>query len=618
MTELLATLNKLAQAKLIRSVDFHFAEFLNRSLLETNDSVLLAATALSNDLSRQHSCLDLDEFCKRPSIFVENGSMESGLTPPSLSQLKSDLQQSHIVGSRTDPKPLVLDGSRLYFHRYFDYEDKIAGDLIARNIEDPVTSSIDQVRLGKPGTMDAVATAIALTRRLCIIVGGPGTGKTYTIVNILNEIATLCQGLADMPIIRLAAPTGKAAMRLQDAIKTATKEFSLPGVVTLHRLLGARPETSHYRYNSGNKLPLDILIVDEVSMMDLSMMASLLAALPEHARLILLGDPNQLPSVNIGNVLADLCKDPIRNTIMPAAFDSDFATTLTRISGVKSLSQGRSNRLRNCICVLTENHRFASDSGIGQLSDLVNKGDSGALPDLLAKTSVRGEISRLEVSSDSCRNLADRFVPFLDVLRMALNPANYLLGFDQFRILSATREGENGVTNLNKMIESELNKLGLIDTSETFYTGRPIMITRNDYNLGLFNGDIGVCFSDNQQQKACFLNEQGEVNILLTTRLPAHETCFAMTVHKSQGSEYKEVAIILDPDPELASSELFTRELLFTAITRARERILLYASMATLQHMIDTPSIRRSGLASALADAGETEATIRQLDLFDI
>ena len=205
----------------------------------------------------------------------------------------------------------------------------------------------------------------------------------------------------------------------------------------------------------------------------------------------------------------------------------------------------------------------------------------------------------------------------MDALGHPVDPANYLLGFDRFRILSATRDGENGVINLNKVIESELSELGLIDTSETFYTGRPIMITRNDYNLGLFNGDIGVCFADNQQQKACFLNEQGEVNILLTTRLPPHETCFAMTVHKSQGSEYKEVAIFLDPDPELASSELFTRELLFTGITRATDRALLYASMATLQHMIDTPSVRRSGLASALADGGETKAPRRQLDLFD-
>ncbi|MDD2336757.1 MAG: exodeoxyribonuclease V subunit alpha, partial [Geobacteraceae bacterium] len=451
-----------------------------------------------------------------------------------------------------------------------------------------------------------IAAASALWSRLCVISGGPGTGKTTTVVKILALF--LEQGGGDGLRIALAAPTGKAAARLRESIRRAKGRLQevtdvcdlIPdNVSTLHRLLGVLPGSSCFRHTSENPLPYDIVVIDEASMVALPLMAKLVQALPRYARLVLLGDRDQLASVEPGAVLGD-----ISSTGSSPRFSPEFRHYLADVTGCSLEDAGPAGELpvlADSLVVLKKNYRFDFGSAIGIVSRAINEGNHAAVFDVL-RDETNGE-------------LVWRDLPTVKTLPFALESAvlagyrDYLVhkdcattalaAFDRLRVLCAIRGGSYGVLALNRAIENLLAAHRLISPESPWYCGRPVMITVNDYALRLFNGDVGITLPDPEQHGALavfFPAEDGGVRTISPLRLPPHETVFAMTVHKSQGSEFDRVLLVIPPTDSL----VLTREILYTGITRARNSVEIWCGEELLAAAVTRRIERRSGLRSAL------------------
>jgi exodeoxyribonuclease V alpha subunit len=549
----------------------------------------------------------------------------------------------------------VLDGPRLYLRRYWNHERQVAAAIRQRlQPLQPVPDALamELARLfpaTATGPLDwpKIACALAARGSFTVITGGPGTGKTTTVVRLLGLLQTL--HLRDQPHplrIRLAAPTGKAAARLNASIAEqlarldvddATRDAIPAQVETLHRLLGARPDTRRFRHDQGHPLHLDVLVIDEASMIDLEMMSAVLAALPASARLILLGDKDQLSSVEAGAVLGDLCQ-----RAEAGHYSSDTATWLRTITGddIRPFVRSDAQPLDQQVAMLRHSHRFGAHSGISQLAHAVNAGDPARVHALLGAPSTdllwlptvtRERLTELAIDggrtprSDSDAAVARcGYRHYLDRLRQqrplpgAGNAAHddwardVLQAFNRFQLLCALRRGPHGVDGLNQLIAEALHARSLIDASDGWYEGRPVMITRNDYSLGLANGDIGICLRTpddhgNLRLSVAFLahavpgsSADTRIRHVLPARLGEVATTFAMTVHKSQGSEFEHTALVL---PDEASAVL-TRELLYTGITRARRWFSLLGNQAVIESAISRRTRRHSGLAEHLAGGG--------------
>ncbi|MDN2662361.1 exodeoxyribonuclease V subunit alpha [Psychromonas sp. 14N.309.X.WAT.B.A12] len=460
-----------------------------------------------------------------------------------------------------------------------------------------------------------ISAALALTSPRCIISGGPGTGKTTTVVKLL---ALLLNAQPDL-MIKMVAPTGKAAARLTESITNALDELDLgspadgqkaPNIPTdastIHRLLGVRNNSAHFRHHAGNQLTLDLLLVDEASMVDLPLMAKLLSALPDHARLILLGDKDQLASVEAGAVLGDIC------SFIDSGYSQQKAQQLAELTGFDCLlSQGKHAQatMSDNLCLLRKSYRFDQYSGIGYLASAVNKGGVTAVK-LAALCEKYDDLAYYandaESATDFDRLVVEGYTPYLSELCI-INQDNrgqakvLLSAFNDFKILCATREQEWGVNALNHRCEKLLQKAGLLvrrfDMTQTWYVGRPVMVTENSYHLGLFNGDIGLCLEDEHGQlRVYFVMPDGSVADFQPSRLPAHQTVFAMTVHKSQGSEFKHTLLAL-PDYALP---VMNRELIYTGITRAKKRLTLIADLALVASSVRNRASRNSRLTERL------------------
>lgn len=568
---------------LLADIDVHFA----RLIAGYGDSppVILAAALLSQLTSAGHVCLDLRALAEQPVL-------DGSLSAPPLADWLAALQAHPACGDALAYTPLCLDvaggGARLYMRRYFDYECAVAAAwrtqaqaALPESLAVRVAALFPAPEAGEDRLRDQRAAALAaLQQRRVLISGGPGTGKTTTLASILALLIEQARlGLPANPglfdpqpqalRILLAAPTGKAAARMQDAIREAKGRLPISEAIraempetaqTLHRLLGARPQGGGmvWRHNADNPLACDVLVVDEASMIDLALMARLLAALPPQARLILLGDRDQLASVDAGAVFADLC--------------AAGAATL----GIS--------------------FRFAADSGIGRLASLLRTGDDDGALRLLAAGS-----PDLQWSPDTGRagvvaHAVRRYADFIASVKS--DPQQSVFdSFAAFRLLTPLRQGPLGVAALNAEIEKGLAALGLIPPRSHWYVGKPVMIASNDYALRLFNGDIGICVADpaSAELRIAFAGDQG-LRLLAPARLPAHETAWAMTVHKSQGSEFDEAALVL-PDEQ---GELLTRELVYTAVTRARRSAAIWASEASLRAACARRIMRHSGLVARL------------------
>lgn len=464
-----------------------------------------------------------------------------------------------------------------------------------------------------------VAAATALSRQFAVISGGPGTGKTTTVAKLLAALVMQEQpdtdtlDSASVPHIVLVAPTGKAAARLTESIGKAVQSLPVPPAVqsaiptqasTLHRLLGAIPGRASFRHHAANPLHADVLVVDEASMVDLPMMARLLEALPVHCKLILLGDKDQLASVEAGAVLGDIC------AFSSQGYSAGQARQLSEMTGfvLPAGPSGGQSPVADCLCVLQKSYRFHALSGIGQLAKAINSGQ----PDRLATVWQQNfaDIHQYPLSAEHYQRLIRQMAVFyrryLEAIAEGKAPGEVLLAFASVRLLCALREGDFGVKGLNTRIERQLAKEGLIAPGEeTWYVGRPVMITRNDHGLGLYNGDIGIAMPDPDGRtdskgrlalRVYFDMPDGSIRSFLPSRLPEHELVYAMTIHKSQGSEFADTLMILPPD----FSPILTRELVYTGVTRAKERLYLYAQPEVLQRSIQRCIERASGLEASL------------------
>uniref|UniRef100_UPI0019158C0E exodeoxyribonuclease V subunit alpha n=1 Tax=Dyella sp. EPa41 TaxID=1561194 RepID=UPI0019158C0E len=550
-----------------------------------------------------------------------------------------------------DGSPLVLDGSRLYLRRYWNHEQRVAqaiGRRLAQPSRAPAHVREQLTRLFPHANGDApdwqrVACALAARSPFTVITGGPGTGKTTTVVRLLGLLQTLHRADAARPLrIRLAAPTGKAAARLQTSISTQIARLDVDEAVradipsqvdTLHRLLGARPDSRRFRHDSANPLHLDVLVIDEASMIDLEMMSAVLDALPDDARLVLLGDKDQLSSVEAGAVLGDLCR-----RAEAGHYSEETAAWLRTTSGdrVDAWVRADAHALDQHVAMLRHSHRFGADSGIGMLAQRVNGGDVMQVRQWLGQP--HADVAWINAASDPARLAelaldggarhfaarADAAMPpgyrhYLEWLRRERPPVHaggaafddwargVLRAFGGFQLLCALRQGPFGAESLNRQITAILHQAGLIDAHHEWYEGRPVLVTRNDYGLGLMNGDIGIALRVPDEQGVPQLRVAFEVagdahatatriRFVPPSRLGERETVYAMTVHKSQGSEFEHAALVL-PD---APSALLSRELLYTAITRARRWFSLIGPDEIVQSMTARPTRRYSGLHERL------------------
>ncbi|AKP32905.1 exodeoxyribonuclease V subunit alpha [Yersinia aleksiciae] len=623
---MMALLNQALGDHLLRPLDLQFSRMIAG---DNNPMLQLAAAILSAEAGAGHVCLPLSYL--QPDLLF--GGRQSALSQalwqaagaPDESRWIQALNNSPAVSDGSQPTPLVLQNNRLYLQRMWQYEGDvvrfIASDSMAAWVNEPrdvneilLRTTLDRL-FGLAGTevdWQKVAAAVAATRRISVISGGPGTGKTTTVAKLLTALIQLSQG--QRLRIQLAAPTGKAAARLTESLGNAIRQLVLTDderklfpdqASTLHRLLGAQPNSQRLRYHRGNPLNLDVLVVDEASMVDLPMMARLIAALPAKAQVIFLGDRDQLASVEAGAVLGDICR------FAEWGYSELRAEQLARLTGCSLLGvipigdvPTDAVNVRDSLCLLRKSYRFDEKSGIGQLALAVNAGKSNKALSVLSSTYSDIECFSLADSDDYQVLLEDCAAGYQHYLQLATSGAHavdVLAAFDRYQLLCALRTGPFGVSGLNERIEQLLHRKRFIERasgpSGRWYVGRPVMIGLNDSALGLFNGDIGIALYDSEGElRVHFQLPDGNIKSVQPSRLPSHETAYAMTVHKSQGSEFEHTALIL-PNTFMP---VLTRELVYTAITRARQRLTLYCSHAVLSHAIRTPTQRRSGLVDRL------------------
>lgn len=665
--DLLLLLERWVERGWLRALDKAFVAFLHERDPQGDSLVLLAAALTSHQLGHGHVCLDLFETLKEPDFALSlppEGDVQTGamLLPSQLLEaLNGDtwckaLQDSPLVEHAGQPtavaanRPLVLSGRRLYLRRYWAYERRIDSALRQRlaapqsppqDLPARLTGLFGSPAGNAPIDWQKLACALATRGAFSIVTGGPGTGKTTTVVRLLALLQAPAVEAGAPLRIRLAAPTGKAAARLTESISLQVKSLEVDDkvrqkipsdVTTVHRLLGSRPGTRHFRHHAGNRLPLDVLVVDEASMIDLEMMANLLDALPAHAKLVLLGDKDQLASVEAGAVLGDLCRDAEAGWYTPQtrAWLEQVSGESLSTSGLQQDLDG-THPLAQQVVMLRHSRRFGEGSGIGQLSRLVNQQQprdarallaAGTHADLFALP-LKGEqdraFERLALEGRSAE--AKGYRHYLEVLR-AQRPAadagledpcwavwagKVLEAFEAFQVLCAVRKGPWGVEGLNERITRALFARKLIDSDQHWYEGRPVLMTRNDYGLGLMNGDIGIALKLPERDglgqrhvlRVAFARNDGlgGIRFVLPSRLNDVETVYAMTVHKSQGSEFSHTALVL---PE-ALNPVLTKELIYTGITRAKHWFSLVEPRAgVFEEAVQRKVKRLSGLMLGL------------------
>lgn len=667
---LLDTLDSWSDAGLLRHLDSAFARFIAELDPDAEPALLLAVAVLSHMEGRGHSCLPLAALPKAdPALLgwpadAHPRAVEGWASLPTTLAGWRDaaLRSPTVMCVGRDPsqgQPLVLDGPeaapRLYLRRYWRYEQTVAAAVQARCAPfEPVPAGearrwLDRLFMSQPGgeaplDWQKLACAVALRGRLTLITGGPGTGKTYTAARLIALLLATCEDPERVRIV-LAAPTGKAAARLKqsmdsslqslqtslgDTLDLAALTTRIGGARTLHALLGARPDTRRFRHHAGHPLDADIVIVDEASMVHLEMMAALLQALPSASRLILLGDKDQLASVEAGAVLGDLCRDA-----EAGRYDADTARYLQESTGqtlpahllaaASSPATARelSDALAQQTVMLRESRRF--EGPIGELALAVNDATDPARPTQLLKDDTSGSLFGDEHGAlDALIDLAVQGRPgapasYRDYATiLAAGPATdpddrhadahtdwvkqILIAFERFRVLCAVRDGNWGVSGLNRAIERRLEAVGLLKPHGSWYAGRPVMITRNDATLGVFNGDIGIALPSQPQPAGqasglrVFFLEGDHLRSVAVSRLAHVDTAFAMTVHKSQGSEFEHTVLALSAH----SGNVLTRELIYTGITRARKAFSLFAERpGLLEAGVAHVTQRESGLMSA-------------------
>ncbi len=606
----------LKKSGFFSDIDIHLSEFLSAAGGEESPLFKLTVMMLSSRLNSGDVCLSLDDVAEKPLsyFFGEDSDDENNyrdILIPSKKEILSVLDKSKAVGVEGDYLPLILeDGNNLYFHKYNSFENLLAENIKRLAVNKSDAGDISDIKNtfsilfpSADGETDwqGVAAYSALSGGITVISGGPGTGKTSTVVKILALIVESGIKSGRDVSISLAAPTGKAAARLKDAVSSVLSglpvgddiKMSIPSeTFTIHRLLGSLKDSHEFRHNKNNPLPHDVIVVDECSMGDMALMCRLLDALKPGAQVILLGDRNQLSSVEGGAVFGDLCG--LMDDVYTKRFLDRGRSHLGINISVPEAENAEPGPMNDAQVVLKKSWRFGGKTGIGILAELVKNGDADGAVDILHDESypdvyMTDGIS-IEAVSNSYRNIARSFISVLDYSGVPIEEKISKL-INGISILTALRRGWSGIEGMNAMAENVLYNMGVIEPAGKFYPGRPVMISRNDYPLSLFNGDIGIV-SGNNHADVVFSDGEGKTRSINPSRLPEHETAFAMTIHKSQGSEFDNVLVVM-PDKW---NMIMTRELLYTAVTRARCGVIIASGEDVLKDMILTPAKRMSGL----------------------
>lgn len=599
--------------RLLRPIDIQVARLISRIDREQCQELPLLAALTSLACGQGHSCLPLAAV---PQMLSEGRVDPGALPPPDI--LRTRLLASPALGQPGAIRPLILDArNNLFLYRLFRDEEVIARALRQRiectaSMEAAVTketvlSILAQLFPESPES-DSIdwqrsAAVLALLRPFLVITGGAGTGKTYTAARILALLIALAP--TPLPLrIALAAPTGKAALRLQESIRAAKADLpealaaQIPDQAqTLHRLLGYQQHRPDFFQNSTNLLHLDLLMVDEASMIDVPLMAATLSALPATCRIILLGDQDQLASVEAGKLFADLCGDgrirwsaQLRQSMQPFLDTARLPAALA----------GPDQPLADSLIRLQVSRRFQRQSGISALAQALQSGEPEALEAVLRQSfpdlhleAQSGAVASLEFQ----KRLQERMLPCIRPLFTADSPRQALQALGAARVLCALREGTAGVEGINRLAEGLCRRHGQIPQGERLYRGLPVLILRNAYSLGLFNGDTGVLWPDDRGRLvAWFPCADGQLKSLGIGRLPAWQPSYALTVHKSQGSEFDQVLLLLPEE----DSPVLSRELLYTGITRARSELSIWCRPSLLRLVSQRRVIRFSGLGSVL------------------
>lgn len=547
-------LREFSDAGVLESSDVHVAHRLTTLAKEADETVALAVALVVRALRGGSVCVDLRSVSEQVGI--------EELTWPDADAWLAAVRASPLVGLA-----LRFHDDLLYLDRYWLEEQQVCDDVLALVLAGHPASTPAVSRLFPAGYDEQRAAAeVALSQGLTVLTGGPGTGKTTTVARLLAVLVE--QAAGRRPRIALAAPTGKAAARLQQAVQLEVEKLApsdqeaLSGLhsMTLHRLLGSRPDTSaRFRHHRGNRLPHDVIVVDETSMVSLTMMARLLEAVRPDARLVLVGDPDQLASVEAGAVLADL------------------------VDGLGARDDAR-------IAALRTSHRFGAT--IGALAAGIRDGDADRVVEVLRAD---GEHIEWIDTHDPTEQLRNVLLPHALRLREAAilgNAPAALDTLDEHRLLCAHRHGPFGVRYWNRQVERWLTDATGEPIWSAWYAGRPILVTANDYGLGLYNGDTGATIVDDGVLRAVV----GDRLEFATSRLADVETMHAMTIHKSQGSQADEITVLLPSE----DSRLLTRELFYTAVTRAKTRVRVVGSEAALRAAIARRAVRASGLRQRL------------------
>ncbi|MCP5213316.1 MAG: exodeoxyribonuclease V subunit alpha [Hahellaceae bacterium] len=633
-----------------QAIDYYLARDLCLSASTVTDTLFYTMVRLSQSLRGGHSCLQL-AYTSGQSLRLIDSEDETpnaetrNLKPfPEVSVWRNML---NTTGLLDHPNSLiVLEKDRLYIRRYWRFEQDLASRLRhfinsashyhAADVKSVVDKLFPIQHDAAETDWQKVAVINSVYQQLGIIAGGPGTGKTTTVTKLLLALLALNRQQQNEVKIKLVAPTGKAAQRLQESITEKKQEFLKSGLAdpevlslipatasTLHRLLGYIPNHYQFRHHEDNLLDLDILVVDEASMIDLPMMTRLFRALPDHAHVILLGDADQLPSVETGSVLAELVSRP------HPGYSHNRCELIQSIDGgnvrqtpqVSELTQAVSS---DHVTLLQESYRFRADGGIGNLAKAIIKGDAYGSWNILEEKNAELGLHKVaeatgagaaELDQTEFLNwLLQHHLPLYRDYLKADTVAKALTIFARFRILTATRVGPMGVTELNTQIEQMLWKNKLIQLpakknlqrTASHYHGRPVMVTENDYASGLYNGDIGMIWRretaeesfDNQpatvqaRLQAAFFNSDGGIKWVSLARLPKVESVFAMTIHKTQGSEFDQVALVLPAKP----GRLLSRELIYTAVTRAKTKLDVFSRQHVWRFAVEQTVTRYAGL----------------------
>lgn len=632
---MLALLKQLRDQEIIENIDYYFAKFIHQQGTTVDKPINDLATFLAAQLSfvhqKGHSCLLLDQHLYENPFELKFASEQQQL----LKQLQQFLSsqwtswQTSLVQhpafsiEEQQVTPIVMRPLQqqiaLYFHRIWQDEHYIAerlsqiqtihySPLQLQEIEQILATLFPQNEQHPDWQKIAVATAFS--RTITFISGGPGTGKTTTVAKLLLGLQWL-QQLQDKEFltIRLAAPTGKAATRLTESLHQAIQQINLPlelkqslpqEAATIHRLLGMKPNAKP-EYHQQRPLNVDLLVIDEASMINLSLMATLLRGVHSETRLVFLGDKDQLASVETGSIMSEL------GQFLQFDYSQQQNHYFQQVCQQQLADTTENNFIRDSLCHLQHSYRFNADTGIGQLAKLVNQRQAEQSWQLFEQYSdIQAFPLFAHQPSDNYPVIQFAAELYRDYFRYVKQQTNWSLTeiqtafqyFKRCRLLSALRTGSLGVEQLNQKIAEMLRYQKQLDFRFAYewYLGKPIIVLQNDHNIRLFNGDIGLVLPDEQGNLKVWFETESGFRSVLTSRVPSVEPAYVMTVHKSQGSEFDHAVLVLPQE----YNPLLSKELIYTAITRAKQQFTVFSQQDIWQMAVRNQTVRFSGLAEQI------------------